>query len=328
MDTETYKKILGIANELASIDVNTSTHGMLRVLADGFKSDYLSDYQAEHLNRLRKLGDFQKKEELFKKYIGLHKTSVELALKDLNELAGRNRTINKSNAPYQFIEFRQRHLKILFDGILPQAVTTALTQGQKNTATKDSKKVFIVHGRDIDLRDNLSMFLKSLKLSPMQWTEGVSATGKPTPFTEDVINAAFENAQAIVVLLSPDEKVFLKEEFKQVDDAVEGYRPRPNVIYETGIAMALHSERTLVIEAGNNLEISDLKGRNVIKINERNEVDLQQRESIISRLHTCGCLIDDSDGGWKKTARLTPTSRVEPENNSKGSSIPGGWRFT
>lgn len=52
--------------------------------------------------------------------------------------------------------------------------------------------------------------------------------------------AALEAAQAVVVLLSPDEMACLRPEYANGDDDPEtgpSARPRPNVIFEAGLAL-------------------------------------------------------------------------------------------
>ena len=68
-----------------------------------------------------------------------------------------------------------------------------------------SKNVMVVYGRDQELRDDLFSFLRALKLNPIEWSEAVKATGKASPYVGDILEAAFRMAQAVVVLLSPDE---------------------------------------------------------------------------------------------------------------------------
>ena len=46
-------------------------------------------------------------------------------------------------------------------------------------------------------------FLRSLGLDPIEWSEAVAMTKETSPFIGQVLDIALDNAQAIVVLLTP-----------------------------------------------------------------------------------------------------------------------------
>lgn len=59
-------------------------------------------------------------------------------------------------------------------------------------------------------------------------------------------------AQAIVVLLTPDEHVQLRRDLCSSDDEFlreEGFQPRANVLIEAGMALARAEARTVLVEA-------------------------------------------------------------------------------
>lgn len=73
----------------------------------------------------------------------------------------------------------------------------------------DPRKVFVVHGRDDRLRRDFFSFLRALNLQPLEWSEALRLTGKASPYIGEVLDSAFDNAQAVIVLLSPDDEVRL-----------------------------------------------------------------------------------------------------------------------
>ena len=75
----------------------------------------------------------------------------------------------------------------------------------------DPTKVFVVHDRDIEARDSMFTFLRSLGLQPLEWSQAVRATGKTLPYIGEVLDAAFSSARAVVVLLTPDDRAWLSE---------------------------------------------------------------------------------------------------------------------
>ncbi|MFC1523646.1 TIR domain-containing protein [Thermodesulfobacteriota bacterium] len=162
----------------------------------------------------------------------------------------------------------------------------------------DIKKVFVVHGRDGNLRNDFFNFLRALGLHPIEWAEALKSTGKATPYIGDVLESAFKNAKAVIVLLSPDDEVRLSPELwkEEEDDAEKNIQmqARPNVLFEAGMAFGTHPDRTLLIEVGQTKAFSDVAGRHVVRLS--NSPDT--RNEIVERLRTAGCDISTSGNDW------------------------------
>ena len=69
----------------------------------------------------------------------------------------------------------------------------------------DERKVFVVHGRNIEARDALFAFLRAIDLHPIEWEEAIAMADDTTPYIGDVLDHAFAKAQAAVVLLTGDD---------------------------------------------------------------------------------------------------------------------------
>jgi hypothetical protein len=63
------------------------------------------------------------------------------------------------------------------------------------TDTTDKRSVFVVHGRNEDLRRAMFEFMRSINLAPMEWTHAVELTGIGSPYIGQVLDAAFDNAR-------------------------------------------------------------------------------------------------------------------------------------
>ena len=179
------------------------------------------------------------------------------------------------------------------------------------------KKVFVVHGRDGRLRDDFFAFLRALDLQPIEWSDALKLTGKASPYIGEALESAFKNAQAVIVLLSPDDEVRLSPELWKADeeetDKSIKLQARPNVLFEAGMAFGTHSERTLLIEVGQVKAFSDVAGRHVIRIS--NNAD--KRNDIAERLRTAGCDVKTSGSDWLNTGNfnITRESKSEPTKN-------------
>jgi len=138
------------------------------------------------------------------------------------------------------------------------------TNEESTLSNTDHKNVFVVHGRNTKLRDSLFDFLRSIGLKPIEWNQAIAATNKGTPSVEEILDAAFSHAQAVVVLLSGDDEARLEKQFLVDND--EYYekqltpQARPNVLFEAGMAMGRNPDRTVLIQIGQLRPWSDIGG--------------------------------------------------------------------
>jgi hypothetical protein len=72
------------------------------------------------------------------------------------------------------------------------------------------------------------------------------------PYVNEAVTMIMENAQAIVVMLSPDDEAKLKDQFlTKSERSTEGKlrgQARPNVIFETGIAIGTYHKKTVMVQ--------------------------------------------------------------------------------
>jgi len=172
----------------------------------------------------------------------------------------------------------------------------------------DSSVVFVVHGRDQRLRKAIFDFLRALGLKPLEWSEAVSLTGTASPYVGQVLDVAFAHAQAVVVLMTPDDEARLREDLQRGDDPLHEReltgQARPNVLFEAGMALARHPDRTLLIEIGKLRPFSDIGGRHVVRLDN----DLHNRQDVANRLRTAGCPVNITGTDWHTTGDFTPPS--------------------
>ena len=169
----------------------------------------------------------------------------------------------------------------------------------------DPRNVFVIYGRDTEATEAMWTFLEALGLHPLSWDEMVRSTGIATPYTGEVVARAFEQVQAVVVLLTPDDEARLHESLRKVDDPVHETsltgQPRPNVFFEAGMAFGRHPDRTIIVEVGLLRPASDLLGRNTVRMGST-EGPL---EALANRLEGAGCPVNRAHPAWLKTERFT-----------------------
>ncbi|WP_053717767.1 nucleotide-binding protein [Saccharothrix sp. NRRL B-16348] len=170
----------------------------------------------------------------------------------------------------------------------------------------DQRKVFVVHGRDEQVRRAVFEFLRALGLDPQEWEPLVAATGSATPFLNDVVaqGLAPGSAQAVVVLLTPDDVVTLHPSLRAPRDPADetglALQSRPNVLIELGMALSAYRDRTVIVEFGRLRRIADLDGLNVVRF-DGTEVSLAK---IAGRLKNAGCAVDDRGADWRLVDRF------------------------
>lgn len=170
-----------------------------------------------------------------------------------------------------------------------------------------SRRVFVIHGRNTQARDAMFTFLRSIELQPIEWSQAIAMTGKASPYIGDVLEAALADAQAIIVLMTPDEITYLRTEYSLGDHDTEtdpAAQARPNVLFEAGMAMGGAPKRTVLIEFGRVRSFSDIAGRHALRLHDSAE----SRKDLAQRLETAGCAVDRSGSDWLKAGDFTPPS--------------------
>jgi Predicted nucleotide-binding protein containing TIR -like domain len=149
-------------------------------------------------------------------------------------------------------------------------------------------KVFVVHGRDGAIRDSMFAFLRAVNLDPIEWGEAVKATGKPMPYIAETLEALLAGAAAVVVVLTPDDEVVLKPRLQAEDDPEEEKKPmgqaRPNVLFEGGMALGRHPEKTVFVSVGRVKSFTDVGGLLITRLNDT----AAKRSEFVEKLRATG----------------------------------------
>lgn len=188
---------------------------------------------------------------------------------------------------------------------LTQLVSTSAQSRQKSTSSRRKSleprrgtTVFVVHGRNLKLRDAMFTFLRSVGLRPLEWTQIIKMSKKATPYVGALLEAAFREAAAVVVLITPDDEAKLKKTFiKKGDPNYEKQltgQARPNVLFEAGMAFGRDSNSTVLVQVGDVRPFSDVAGRHIVIMNNTPE----RRNELAVKLSNSGCAVDTSGNDW------------------------------
>jgi len=167
----------------------------------------------------------------------------------------------------------------------------------------DPRNVMVVYGRDEALRTSMFDFLRSLGLNPIEWEQAVNATGSASPHTLDVVVKAFEMARGVVVLMAGDDLAKLRPDLVSNGDQGENEllpQPRANVLFEAGMALALHRDRTVPVSIGNIRRMSNIDGINLVRLDNSPEA----RNTLAGRLENAGCSVSRGGKDWLTTGNF------------------------
>ena len=170
---------------------------------------------------------------------------------------------------------------------------------------RDARNVFVVYGRNDELRRSMFDFLRAIGLNPLEWSVAVEMTNSGAPYVGEVLDAAFSQARAVVVLLTPDEIAYLQPTYGSHPEDPEtkpAPQARPNVLFEAGMALGRHPKHTILVEVGEMRPFSDVAGRHAIRMTN----DVAQRQELANRLKTAGCSLNTTGTDWHKAGDFTP----------------------
>ena len=133
-------------------------------------------------------------------------------------------------------------------------------------ATGDpKKKVFVIHGRNLDARKQMGYFLAALGLEAINFDD-LRASLKGTPTIADIVKAGMDQAQGVVALFTADEHAWTRPEFRwgESGESVERWQSRPNVLFEAGMAFGRDRERVVLVKLGRVSLFTDVAGIHVL----------------------------------------------------------------
>ena len=122
---------------------------------------------------------------------------------------------------------------------------------KKHFSKMPSKKVFIVHGRDNELKETTARFLEKLGLTPIILHE---QTNKGKTIIEKF--EEYSDVNFAVVLMTPDDIGFLAD-----DESCRAFRARQNVVFELGYFIGKLGRTNVTAIVKGNIEIpTDING--------------------------------------------------------------------
>lgn len=238
--------------------------------------------------------------ELLKKRMGAAKRTVYSAIqktaaanrvtRDLGALllAGEHGiSYQRYATPEQMSALRGAPMHVVADLTPPKAPLGRSRATKKPVVTISNNSIFVVHGRDTQLNTDMFAFLRAIGLNPLEWSQAIKGARGANPHVDEIIYAAMEKVQGVLVMFSPDEEAKLKSKFCMPLDKKRGLnkldgQARPNVIFEAGLALGAHSKKTLLVQIGDVRDISDIAGKHLVHLSN----SAASRKELAQRLNT------------------------------------------
>ena len=120
-------------------------------------------------------------------------------------------------------------------------------------------------------------------------------------------------------MLSPDDEARLKDQFvakheRSTEGKLRG-QARPNVIFETGIAIGSHHKKTIMVQVGNVKPFTDIGGMHIPHL----IGDDKSRNEFANRLADVGCKIDRDGDHWLRAGDFIPIAPKRSARKRKAS---------
>lgn len=161
------------------------------------------------------------------------------------------------------------------------------------------RNVFVVRGRDGGACAALEALLLALDLRIVTWDDAVRGCSGGTPSTIDILRAGMRLANAVVVLMTPDDLGQVKDEFSAPDDDPREARltgqARQYVVFEAAWAMGSDPDHVVLVRVGEVRKLSDIDGLNYVNLTG----DIFSRKSLIGRLKNCDLAVDELREAWR-----------------------------
>jgi predicted nucleotide-binding protein len=158
--------------------------------------------------------------------------------------------------------------------------------------------VIVCHGRDEEVRKDIFRYLRGLDLLPIPWPKAILETKSGSPSISEILDALYADGAAVVVVMTPDDRVTLAVHLQKSGDApFEGVavgQARPNVFIEAGLAIARFGyERTVLVQVGKVKVPTDLDKHATRLTNSR-----ESRHELMIKLKAAGCDVDLDSSEW------------------------------
>jgi predicted nucleotide-binding protein len=208
--------------------------------------------------------------------------------------------------------------------VAPAPAVASAARSRRRGSSARSKQVprrgntvFVVHGRNTSARDAVFAFLRAVGLRPLEWSQAIRLVRKGSPYVGEILEAAFREAAAVVVIFTPDDEARLRRLYlKSTDPAYErelSGQARPNVLFEAGMAFGKDPNSTVLVQLGEVRPFSDVGGRHVVHLSDQ----ATSRNEFVTKLANAGCNVDTTGTDWLSAGNFEQPSNKALQRTSR-----------
>lgn len=244
-------------------DIETQKDRILTLSSSGFRPTEIAEMLRINLNTVNVTLSRARKGNLksVKKKSVLTQTNETKGISENSNIQLQRRAHRKEKArkKEQFIQKDVGRRPGASSKLMRDSPSYSKSKKKRETNIGQLKKVFIVHGHDQVLQNEVETFLIEIGLKPIilnkQPDEGLTIIEKLEKYIDDNVDYA-------IVLLTPDDIGYPAAEHQREErDRKIEYRPRQNVILELGsLLQKLGRDRVCVILKGGVTLPSDMQG--------------------------------------------------------------------
>jgi len=160
-------------------------------------------------------------------------------------------------------------------------------------------EVVVVHGRDAARTAFFFKLLQRLNVHAVAFDELIARAGSGSPSIRQLIRTAFTQAQAVIILFTGDDVANLRPDLLETSEGggerTPTPQPRPHLLFEAGVAVALQPDRTIIVEVQPLRGLLNLDGVHVVRFSTGTR---EERTQLANRLRAAGCALDTSGTHW------------------------------
>jgi len=174
-----------------------------------------------------------------------------------------------------------------------------VAEDPEEAAAPSPHEVVVVHGRDAARTAFFFKLLQRLNVHAVAFDELIARSGSGSPSIRQLIREAFSQAQAVIILFTGDDVANLRPDLLGASEGGGERRPtpqpRPHLLFEAGVAVALQPDRTIIVEVQPLRGLLNLDGVHVVRFSSGTR---EERAQLVDRLRAAGCTLDTSGTHW------------------------------
>jgi predicted nucleotide-binding protein len=194
----------------------------------------------------------------------------------------------------------------------PGSASEPQAEAALSPSSPDPKKVFIIHGRNIEAPKQMGIFLRALGLLPITFPDLRARMGG-TAHIDEIVEKGMSEAQGVIAIFTPDEYAAVQPQYRRAQDRIEEitrWQARPNVIFEAGMAFGRARNRVVFVLFGNPTLFTDVDGVHVLRPNNDPGGDRATLRNLLAQ--GMNCAVEHYSNEWITAGNFETCASLVP----------------